>query len=211
VVQNKTYEVNRTVTRTVGPDAKLSRLTVAVLVDGTYTEAEDGSESVFTPRSEEELAELKSVIESAVGFDAARGDRIELASVRFRDRPSTSLDGAEGAPALPPWLPYAVGGAALALVAIAWMVFARRRKKARVVQAEVLQFPATVEQTQQAVQAAEQGRALQGIQRPALPGKVSPPAAEVIELAAADPERTADVIRMWMAADEDMAEARAGR
>ena len=74
MVQSKQYEVNKTVVRTVGPGATLKRLTVAVLVDGTYTEPEDGGEPVFAPRSEEELGELQAVVENAIGFNAARGD-----------------------------------------------------------------------------------------------------------------------------------------
>jgi flagellar M-ring protein FliF len=68
-------EIAREVDRAPGA---VRRLTVAVLVDGVR--APDGS---WTPRSEEELADLRDLVASAVGYDEARGDVITLKSMEL--------------------------------------------------------------------------------------------------------------------------------
>ena len=55
---------------------------VAVLVDGTYTTAEDGTRT-YSPRSEEELARLAALVRSTVGFDQSLGDTVEVINMRF--------------------------------------------------------------------------------------------------------------------------------
>jgi len=203
VTRSKSYEVNRTVVRTVGPGATLKRLTVAVLVDGTYTTPEDGGEPVFTPRSETEIGELQAVVESAIGFNAARGDRIKIASVPFRDRPGHEVSALADKPPLEKWLPYAVGGAGLLVVAAAWMAIARRRKRRHVIEPEVLRMTGTtVKQAQAALAAAETNRGPDGTMAALPPGQSDKvERAEILAMAAQDPERTADVIRMWLNSD----------
>ncbi len=197
--------LNRTVIRTEGPSANLKRLTVAVMVDGTYTEPEGGGEPVFTPLGDEQLAALQAVVENAVGFNAARGDRIKIVSVPFRDRPSADTDGGTLASRLPPWAPYAAGAGALAVIGIVWLVMARG-KKGRAVAPDVLPVPATVAQLQRVV---AQGEAPAPASTPALGGTdgASPPAlpeapealrARIVEQASSDPERTAEIVRGWM-------------
>jgi flagellar M-ring protein FliF len=62
---------------------EISRLSVAVIVDGTYVKNPDTGEYVFTPRSEEELARIRQLVSNAVGYDSARGDTIEVSSISF--------------------------------------------------------------------------------------------------------------------------------
>lgn len=206
MVSSKQYEVNRTVIRTVGPEATLKRLTVAVLVDGTYTPAEDGSDPVFTPRSAEELAELQGIVENAMGFDSTRGDSVKISSVPFHDRPVLGDIAGPPPPAWQQWLPYGVGGGVLLLGAAGWFFISRRRKgSATVVQPELLPLPATVQQAQAALQGGP--AALAGSEQAALPAaeEVEDPGArrdEVVALANSDPERTADIIRSWILSDE---------
>jgi flagellar M-ring protein FliF len=79
---SESYAVSKVVSRTFAPVGALKRISVAVLIDGTYTER-DGTR-VFTPRPQEELERLKELVKNAVGFSEARGDRIQIASVPFR-------------------------------------------------------------------------------------------------------------------------------
>lgn len=198
----RNFELNRTVVHTVGAHSTLKRLTVAVLVDGVYTTPEDGSEPVYTARTDAELAELQAVVENAMGFNAARGDRVKLASVQFRDRAAT---GGTAAPEpITPVTWAAIGGGALALVAAA-VLFLRRRKTPRVVPNEVLQLPARVSEAEAALVRAEAGGAAlpPGAAQAALPeGTSDGPRERALELAAGDPERTADIIRAWLRADQ---------
>lgn len=81
------YEVNRKVSRIVEPTGTIKRLTVAVLVDGTYAPVVDeqtGETSMqYVPRTEEEMAQLIASIKTAVGFSEERGDQIEVVNQRF--------------------------------------------------------------------------------------------------------------------------------
>ena len=90
------YEVNRKVSKVIEPSGTIQRLSVAVLVDGTYEEVvnEDTGEttSKYVPRGEEEMAKLVESIKKAVGFSEERGDQIEVVNHAFE---STSLDDAE--------------------------------------------------------------------------------------------------------------------
>lgn len=74
------YEVSQTTREMRRDPGSIRKITVAVLVDGTRTEAEDGTQT-FAPRSAEELQVLEELVKSAVGFDEARGDRVTIRSM----------------------------------------------------------------------------------------------------------------------------------
>ena len=77
------YEINKEEQQIVSPVGELKRLGVAVIVDGTYTKDEKTGTMTYVPRTAEELARIKSLVESAVGFDKDRGDNIEVSSIAF--------------------------------------------------------------------------------------------------------------------------------
>jgi flagellar M-ring protein FliF len=76
------YEINRVVENTVREPGAVRRLSIAVLVDGIYQPGADGT-PVYAPRSDDELTKLQSLVSSAVGFDADRGDTIEVINLPF--------------------------------------------------------------------------------------------------------------------------------
>ncbi|WP_119422790.1 flagellar basal-body MS-ring/collar protein FliF [Desertibaculum subflavum] len=76
------YEISRT-TRTQTREAGIvRRLSVAVLVDGNYSQGQDGTRT-YQPRSADELQSLATLVRSAVGFDAKRGDTVEIVNLQF--------------------------------------------------------------------------------------------------------------------------------
>jgi flagellar M-ring protein FliF len=79
------FEISKTVQNHVREGGTVNKLSVAVLVDGIYTTDAEGNQS-YAPRSEEELNKLKTLINSAVGFDEKRGDRIEVVNMQFTDK-----------------------------------------------------------------------------------------------------------------------------
>jgi len=87
------YEVSKTVTRVQRNPGTLRRLSVAVAVDGNYRETEGGGKE-FVPRSAEELAQIRGLVEKAVGHDAQRGDAVEVTSIPFR--PAEPVETAQG-------------------------------------------------------------------------------------------------------------------
>ncbi|MBU2652481.1 MAG: flagellar M-ring protein FliF [Bacteroidetes bacterium] len=83
------YELNKTVEHIINGIGSIQRLSVAVMVDGVYKEAEPGAEAgetVYQPRSQEELDRLAAIVKNAVGFDPQRSDQIEMVNIAFDRR-----------------------------------------------------------------------------------------------------------------------------
>jgi len=80
------YEINKVVRHTVRQAGDMRRLSVAVLVDGTYEmEDEDGKMvEKYKPRTVEEIRKIRELVKRAVGFDGERSDSIEVVSVPFQ-------------------------------------------------------------------------------------------------------------------------------
>ena len=71
VVRN--YEITRTTRRIQGASGIVKRLSVAVMVDGTYDETEGkGGEIIrtYVPRSPEDIAWFVKIAQNAIGYDA---------------------------------------------------------------------------------------------------------------------------------------------
>ena len=76
------YEVSRIVKNTVKEAGEIRRLSVSVMVDGVYATNSEG-ERTYTPRSDEELSKIESLVRSAIGFDDDRGDSITIETMQF--------------------------------------------------------------------------------------------------------------------------------
>ena len=88
------YEISRTTKTEVIEPGQVKRLSVAVVVDGIYTQNADG-ETVYEPRTQEQLDRIAALVRSAVGFDTDRGDTVEVANLRFAAAPQGMLLEAE--------------------------------------------------------------------------------------------------------------------
>ena len=80
------YEISRTTLNEVIEGGRVKRLSVAVLVDGIYARTAAGEVS-YQPRPQEELDRIAALVRSSVGFDAKRGDQIEVVNLRFAEAP----------------------------------------------------------------------------------------------------------------------------
>ena len=87
------YEITKTTQSHVRETGEVKRLSVAVVVDGTYTAAADGTRK-YEPRSPDEMKQLTSLVRSAIGYDEKRGDTVEVANLRFApvDEPQGAAD-----------------------------------------------------------------------------------------------------------------------
>ncbi len=85
------YEISRTTRTEVLEGGRVKKLSVAVLVDGSYTRGQ-GSELGYQPRSPEELERINQLVRTAVGFDQARGDKVEVVNLRFAEAPPAVAD-----------------------------------------------------------------------------------------------------------------------
>ncbi len=79
------FENSKTETVTVTEPGEVTQIRVSVLVDGIRTFDEEGSTTDYQDRSPQELQALQSLVESAIPFDADRGDVVTVQSLRFAD------------------------------------------------------------------------------------------------------------------------------
>ncbi len=77
------YEISKTVKSQVREVGQVRKLSVAVLVDGLYTTDPKGGPATYSPRPKEELDQITALVRSAVGYDAVRGDTLEVVNMRF--------------------------------------------------------------------------------------------------------------------------------
>lgn len=76
------YEISRVVRNQVREPGGVRRLTVAVMVDGTYANDANGNR-VYRDRPKAELDKLQTLVEYAVGIDRQRGDDVRVESLQF--------------------------------------------------------------------------------------------------------------------------------
>ncbi|MEK6709445.1 MAG: flagellar basal-body MS-ring/collar protein FliF [Nitrospinota bacterium] len=111
------YEIDKTVERVVEPMGDLRRVSVAVMVDGTYTQPAGGGQPQFQPRGQAEIANFTQLVSAAIGFNQQRGDTIRVMSVPFQ---VPSAEAGEGATAQQAFVltlaKYVMGVVALALI-----------------------------------------------------------------------------------------------
>jgi flagellar M-ring protein FliF len=81
--ETKNYEVSRVKRQTRSAVGKLKRLSVGVLIDGTY-EAKDGK-TEYVPRTPEEMAKFQNIVRAAMGFSEERGDDLSVQNVPFSE------------------------------------------------------------------------------------------------------------------------------
>ena len=77
------YEINKEEQQIIANVGDLRRLTVAVIIDGSY-EKTDGVWN-FVPRKPEELDRVRQLVSNAVGLNTTRGDSLEVSSAPFND------------------------------------------------------------------------------------------------------------------------------
>lgn len=81
------YEVPKTVKNIKEAAGGVEKISVAVLVDGiteTVTGTDGKIETKWQPRSAEEIAKYESLVKSAIGFVASRGDSVKIESIQFQ-------------------------------------------------------------------------------------------------------------------------------
>jgi flagellar M-ring protein FliF len=193
-----TYEVGRTTSRIMEPRGQVQKLSVAVLVDGTYQQGK------YIARSKDEIEVIKGMVKRAVGFDADRGDEIEVANVPFKIQPAAPVQPV-AAPNLKDIIqtPIGIGVAAGAvlIVGVLMFLFIRGRPKRPLPElgpaAQAPIITATNAQVQEEVAVVAQKVVM-----------VEDPRKEQLTQIARDyHDATARIIRMWLQEDANKARA----
>lgn len=92
----RNYELDKTISHTRFSMGRLKRLSVAVVVDDKVTVT--GGNTTRLPRTPEELERLSNLVKEAVGFNAQRGDTVNVMNSSF-----TVPVAPEPLPAVPLW------------------------------------------------------------------------------------------------------------
>jgi flagellar M-ring protein FliF len=87
--ETNNYEISRTTKTEVTEAGRVNRISVAVLVDGTYTKNDKG-QMVYAERSKEQLDRIATLVRSAIGFDQKRGDQVEVVNLKFAEPPAVA-------------------------------------------------------------------------------------------------------------------------
>jgi flagellar M-ring protein FliF len=104
-----TYASSKTVRHTIETPGRVSRLTAAIVVNDRLAQAgSQGKAAQWQPRSAEELRNLTTLAQAAVGFNTTRGDMLTVEDLAFDENrspppvslPSQLLASAEGSPVL---------------------------------------------------------------------------------------------------------------
>ena len=76
------YEINK-ITRVVSkPTGTISKLSVAVMINGVMAENDAGEEE-YQARTQEEMDKYTQIVQSAVGYNEERGDQIKVENIQF--------------------------------------------------------------------------------------------------------------------------------
>jgi len=76
------YALDKTIEHIVREAGNIEKLSIAVMIDGTYKITEDGKKE-YISRSDEEMNKFTSIIKTATGYDESRGDTITVTNVAF--------------------------------------------------------------------------------------------------------------------------------
>ncbi|MCS3470330.1 flagellar M-ring protein FliF [Pseudomonas sp. JUb42] len=83
VQSTKNFELDRSISHTKQQQGRLTRLSVAVVVDDQVKINAANGETTRSPWTADQLARFTRLVQDAVGFDASRGDSVSVVNVPF--------------------------------------------------------------------------------------------------------------------------------
>lgn len=195
----KNYELDRTLAYTRRPSGRLQKLSVAVLIDNMRTTAKDGSVKE-TALNAQQIEHITGLVKDAVGFDAARGDTINVVNAAFHAEAPEAIGPLEQVPLWerPMVRDLAKLGAGVIVLLVLTFVVLRPLVRGLLAQAKAtaaLPAPASDNAGAKAPAAA-----LAGAQ--SAPLAYEQQLAQARSLVSQDPKRVAQVVRTWVAQDE---------
>ena len=188
------YEINKISRKTVRPAGGIKRLSVAAVVDGIYKSEtlKDGSVvSKYIPRDKAALQSFEKLVRNAMGYDENREDQVSVQSVPFSVSTAMELSEPFVADKFDPMVILETYGKTifnLFLIITAFFLVVRPLlKSVKGIQPEI------AEETE----ALPPGQDIKQISEP----ETVNPRQRVIELTNQEPERTAAIIRSWIAGE----------
>lgn len=87
------YEVGKTVRTLIHDQPRIRRISLAVMVDGSEARDDKGALQ-WKPRSPDDIERISTLVRGAIGFDAKRGDRVDVVTMRFASEEPAEPGGA---------------------------------------------------------------------------------------------------------------------
>jgi len=140
------YELNKRLEHFIASSGELRRLTVAVLVDGSYdigTNARGEEEAVYVPRAQDELDRLGDLVANALGIDPARGDQVTVQNLQFeREDELAELASIRSVERRTRWNTIATNGAIGLAILISLLLLLRMLRSTTATISEAMALPA---------------------------------------------------------------------
>jgi flagellar M-ring protein FliF len=194
----RNYEIDRTMAYTRQPAGRVTRLSVAVLIDNLRTTDAEGKVTE-TPLPADQVERLTALVRDAVGFDATRGDTVNVVNSSFLGDPAANVGELESVPlwerAWAQTLAKVLAGVIVLLIIIFSVLKPLTRGLISAAKAPVLRqgaLAAVVGGGQVAVGGPPEAPALAYEQQ----------VAQARGLVSADPKRGAQVVKSWVSNDE---------
>ncbi len=192
----RNYEVSKTVKHTKAAVGIIKKMSVAVMMDGTYKKIvdKDGKTEIkYIPRSKEEIKRFTLMAQNAVGLDPERGDSLEVVSLPFSM--STAPEAGGGTVGIEKWqelLERLAQPISYLIFAICLLLFVVKpffrllsnkqiEEQRRAMIAQVSEEEAKVEEDELT-----------------LPSMGMSDKDKIYKLAQSDPDRAADLVRRWL-------------
>lgn len=199
----RNYELDKTISHTKYQTGVVRKISIAVVVDDKQTVADDGTVE-RVPRTEDELTRITALVKEAVGFNAERGDSVNVINASFAP-PPTLEEPPEPGLLDKPWI-WDVAKQVAAAIGVLLLVFGVLRpllrslvEKAPDISALPVVAQGRGETMPMAGGAGGAGQDMQA-QLPA-PNNYEQRLGAVKGLASQDPKRVAQVVKTWVATD----------
>jgi len=213
--QNETtnYQVPQTVRRTVKPGYGMTKLSVAVVVDGKpVREEKDGKVlSKVVPWGPEKLKEFEEIVAGAVGIDRKRGDTLDIKNLEFSredfDEASRMVAENERKAYVHNMLLYGIIG----LVILLFFLFVVRPFMKWITENTIDSVDTFLPQTIEELEKLQKHSMLPGLEDaiPILPEKIDPEKIEgemikekIVTLVDSNPHKAALILKDWLHSDK---------
>lgn len=196
----RSYEVDRTISRTRNVPGRIRRISVAVVVDHKQSKGSNG-QITSTPRTEEEMERVTALVKEAIGFNADRGDSVQVVNTPFTPAPELEPM-PEEAWWQQSWI-WDIGKQVLGVLFVLYLVFGVLRPAMRNLSSKSASSGAGELQ----VVTTADGTLAYATNAEGAPMLSSPQSNYDAQLAAAkglvseDPKRVAQVVKTWVASD----------
>jgi flagellar M-ring protein FliF len=194
----KNYEIDRTMAYTRQPAGKVTRLSVAVLIDNLRSTDKDGK-TTETPLPKDQLERLTALVRDAVGFDQARGDSVNVVNSSFLGTPAVEEGELESQPLWEKAWVQNLAKILAGLIVLTLIIFMVLKPLTR----GLLNAAKTPALRGGALAAAGVAGGAAGLPPPEAPAiAYEQQVAAARGLVSQDPKRGAQVVKAWVSADE---------